>query len=282
VHRVGDKRSIEITAMKSWNFFPVFLKHGSLIEQFLRRDIAGRYKGTTLGPLLSLLVPVLMLVIYTFVFGTIFNSRFGYSTKEGVFDFGLGLFCGLNLFNFLSEVVTRSPNLILQYPNYVKKVVFPLEIFPITTVGAALFHYVVASIPLLVGFVIIDHRLPFGCIWLFIISLPLALLALGMSWILSALGVFVRDISALLPPALTIVMFGSGIFYPMNAVPPFARPFLALNPLALLVDCARQALFLNRPPGLFGFSMLVLLGIFLAAAGYAFFLKAKPAFADVI
>ena len=268
--------------MKSWNFIEVFWKHWSLIDQFLRRDIAGRYKGTTLGPLLSLLVPVLMLMIYTFVFGQIFNSRFGYSAKEGVFDFGLGLFCGLNLFNFLSEVVTRSPNLILQYPNYVKKVVFPLEIFPITAVGAGLFHYVIASIPLLIGFVIIDHRFPFGFIWLFVISLPLALIALGASWILSALGVFVRDISALLPPALTVLMFGSAIFYPISAAPTFARPVLALNPLALLVDCARQALFLNRPPGLFGFSMLVLFGVLLAASGYAFFLKAKPAFADVI
>jgi lipopolysaccharide transport system permease protein len=268
--------------MKSWNFFRVFLKHWSLIEQFLRRDIAGRYKGTTLGPLLSLLVPILMLMIYTFVFGAVFNSRFGYSVNEGVYDFGLGLFCGLNLFNFLSEVVTRSPSLILQYPNYVKKVVFPLEIFPITTVGAALFHYLVASVPLLIGFVVIDHRLPLGFIWLFIISLPLALIALGLSWILSALGVFVRDISALLPPALTVLMFGSAIFYPISAAPAFAQPILGLNPLALLVDSARQALFLNRPPGLLGFSMLALLGLLLAAAGYAFFLKAKPAFADVI
>jgi len=268
--------------MKYWNFFPIFFKHWPLIEQFLRREITGRYKGTTLGPFLSLLVPILMLLIYTFVFGGVFKSRFGYSANEGVYDFGLGLFCGLNLFNFLSEVVTRSPNLILQYPNYVKKVVFPLEIFPITAVGAALFHYLIASIPLLVGFVVIDHRLPFGFIWLFIISLPLALIALGISWILSALGVFVHDISALLPPALTVVMFGSAIFYPISAAPTFARPFLALNPLALLVDCARQALFLDRPPGLFGFSMLVLFGVLLAAAGCAFFLKAKPAFADVI
>jgi lipopolysaccharide transport system permease protein len=268
--------------MKSWNFFRVFLKDWPLIEQFLRRDIAGRYKGTTLGPFLSLLVPILMLLIYTFVFGGVFKSRFGYSASEGVYDFGLGLFCGLNLFNFLSEVVTRSPNLILQYPNYVKKVVFPLEIFPITTVGAALFHYVIASIPLLIGFVIIDRRLPFGFVWLFIITLPLALIALGMSWILSALGVFVRDISALLPPALTVVMFGSAIFYPISAAPVFAQPILALNPLALLIDSARQALFLDRPPGLFGFSMLALLGLCLASAGYAFFLKAKPAFADVI
>jgi homopolymeric O-antigen transport system permease protein len=268
--------------MKSWNFISALVKHRALIEQFLRRDIAGRYKGTTLGPLLSLLVPVLMLGIYTFVFGAIFKSRFGYSPNEGVYDFGLGLFCGLNLFNFLSEVVTRSPSLILQYPNYVKKVVFPLEIFSITTVGTALFHYFIASIPLLVGFVIIDHRFPFGFIWLFIISLPLALIALGLSWILSALGVFIRDISALLPPVLIIIMFGSAIFYPMTAVPAAARHLFALNPLALLADAARQALFLDRPPSLFGFGMLVLVGIVLAAVGYAFFLKAKPAFADVI
>jgi homopolymeric O-antigen transport system permease protein len=268
--------------MSSWNFIGPFLNYRSLIEQFLRRDIAGRYKGTTLGPFLSLLVPVLMLMVYTFVFGAIFNSRFGYSRNEGVYDFALGLFCGLNLFNFLSEVVTRSPNLILQHPNYVKKVVFPVEIFPITAVGAAFFHFLVANIPLLIGFVVIDHRFPLGFIWLLIVSLPLALGALGASWILSALGVFIRDISALLPPVLTVLMFGSAIFYPISAAPASVQPILGLNPLALLVDSARQALFLDRPPGLFGFSMLVLLGVVLAAAGYAFFLKAKPAFADVI
>src|SRR5258708_40013379 len=120
--------------------------------------MGGRYKGTPLGPFLSLLVPVLMLMIYTFVFGQIFNSRFGYSAKEGVFDFGLGLFCGLNLFNFLSVVVTRSPNLILQYPNYVKKVVFPLEIFPITAVGCAPFLYVISNIRLLFRVLIIIQR----------------------------------------------------------------------------------------------------------------------------
>src|SRR5258708_8706862 len=165
--------------------------------------MGGRYKGTPLGPFLSLLVPVLMLMIYTFVFGQIFNSRFGYSAKEGVFDFGLGLFCGLNLFNFLSEVVTRSPNLILQYPNYVKKVVFPLEIFPITTVGAALFHYVIASFPLLIGFVLLDHRIPLGFIWLFIISLPLPLIALGLSGNFSALRLLFVALSLSLPPSLT-------------------------------------------------------------------------------
>jgi lipopolysaccharide transport system permease protein len=268
--------------MKYWNFFPIFFKHRSLIEQFLRREIAGRYKGTTLGPFLSLVVPLLTLAIYTFVFGAIFKSRFGYSPKEGVFDFGLGLFCGLNLFNFLAEVITCSPNLILRHPNYVKKVVFPLEIFPITAVGTALFHFLMANVPLLLGFIVIDHRFPLGFVWLLIVALPLAFGALGVSWILSALGVFVRDISVLLPPILTILMFCSAIFYPISAAPAFAQPILALNPLALLVDSARQALFLGRPPGLFGFSMLVLLGLFLASAGYAFFLKAKPAFADVI
>jgi lipopolysaccharide transport system permease protein len=268
--------------MRSWNFFSIFFNHRSLIEQFLRREIAGQYKGTTLGPLLSFLVPLAMLAIYTFVFGAVFHSRFGYSQTEGVFDFGLGLFCGLNLFNFLAEVITRSPSLILQQPNYVKKVVFPLEIFPVTTVGAALFHFLMANVPLLIGFIIIDHRFPFGFVWLLVVALPLAFGALGVSWILSALGVFVRDISALLPPILTMVMFCSAIFYPISAAPAFARSFLALNPLALLVDSARQALFLGRPPGLFGFSALAFLGLFLACIGYAFFLKAKPAFADVI
>jgi lipopolysaccharide transport system permease protein len=268
--------------MKSWNFFSIFFSHWSLIQQFLKREIAGQYKGTTLGPFLSFLVPLAMLAIYTFVFGAVFHSRFGYSQTEGVFDFGLGLFCGLNLFNFLAEVITRSPGLILQQPNYVKKVVFPLEIFPITTVGAALFHFLVANIPLLIGFLIIDRRFPFGFVWLFIVVLPLAFGALGVSWILSALGVFVRDISALLPPILTMVMFCSAIFYPISAAPAFTQPFLALNPLALLVDSGRQALFLDRPPSLFGLIALALFGLFLASVGHAFFLKAKPAFADVI
>jgi len=268
--------------MKFWFFLRPVREHFNLIWEFLKRDIAGRYRGTSLGPIWSLLVPLLMLAIYTLVFGAIFKSRFGYSNGEGVQDFALGLFCGLNIFNFFSEVMTRSPGLILQYPNYVKKVVFPLEIFSFTTTGAALFHFLVANIPLILGFVIIDHRIPFGFAWLLLLLLPLILILLGTSWILSALGVFIRDISELLPPAMTVLMFTSAIFYPISAAPDFIQTVLRLNPLALLIESARQALFLNLPPTVNEFGALVLFGLFLATAGYVFFMKSKPAFSDVI
>ena len=190
-----------------------------LIRQFLERDISSRYRGTFFGLFWSFLSPLLMLAIYLFVFGLIFKSRFGVQKNESTFDFGLALFCGLNFFNLFSEVVLRSPTLVLQYPNFVKKVVFPLEILPVVATGTAIFHCLIAFLPLAIGLSISRHEMPFTVLYLFVFLVPLALLTCGASWIFAATGVFFRDIQPVLTAAITILMFMSAIFFPLQAVP---------------------------------------------------------------
>jgi lipopolysaccharide transport system permease protein len=265
-----------------WLTFGFMLSHRGLISQLARREISGRYRGTYLGIFWSLINPLIMLAVYTLVFGTIFNGRFTQSGKETAIDFALGLFCGMNLFNFFVEVVSRSPSLILSNPNFVKKVVFPLEILPVVAVLAALFHLAIATIPLILGLLIVHGSVPWGALLLVPIVVPLILATLGTSWLLAALGVFVRDLQAAVTPAITILMFLSCIFYPLTAVPQTLRPFIELNPMADLIQSGRDAVMLNAIPdwkvwiGLFGS------GIILYGLGLWVFRSCRSAFADTI
>jgi lipopolysaccharide transport system permease protein len=253
-----------------------------LIQQFLQRDISVRYRGTLFGLFWSFLSPLVLLAVYLFVFGFIFKSRFGVQKNESTFDFGLALFCGLNLFNLFADVVLRSPTLVLQYPNFVKKVVFPLEILPVVATGTAIFHCLVAFLPLTIGLIISRHEVPFTVLYLFIFLVPLALLTCGASWIFAATGVFFRDIQPVLTAAITILMFMSAIFFPLQAVPENWRGLIGLNPMVHLIDSGRAAIVWGMTPDWFSYSLLVLGSLAVFLLGYFVFDRSKSAFADVI
>lgn len=257
-------------------------KRHYLIRQYLNRQIGQRYRGASLGVLWSLVTPILMLLVYTFVFGTVMKSRFGVSKSETTLDYGLALFCGLNLFNFCGEVISRSPTLILNQPNLVKKVVFPLEILPVITMLDALFHCLVAFAPLFLALTILHGAIPWSFAFLPFFIIPTALIALGLGLFLSAFGVFVRDVQNMVTPVLTILMFGSAIFYPLAFVPDWARPWFSLNPLAVLIDDSRKVLIWGVFPEFLPLAILTVLGLLLVLLGFLFFEKSKPAFADVM
>jgi lipopolysaccharide transport system permease protein len=265
-----------------WLGLGFMVSHRGLIAQLARREISGRYRGTYLGIFWSLINPLIMLAVYTLVFGGIFNGRFTQSGKETAIEFALGLFCGMNLFSFFVEVVSRSPGLILSNPNFVKKVVFPLEILPVVAVLAALFHLAIATIPLVIGLSIAHASVPWGVLLLIPIVIPLVLATLGVSWLLAALGVFIRDLQAAIGPILTILMFLSCIFYPLAAVPQALRPFLQLNPMADLVQSARDAVMLNVIPDWRIWIGLLASGIILFSFGLWVFRLCRGAFADTL
>jgi lipopolysaccharide transport system permease protein len=265
-----------------WAALDFMSSHRGLIFQLTRREIAGRYRGAYLGIFWSLINPLVMLAVYTLVFGGIFNGKFTQSGKETAIDFALGLFCGMNLFNFFVEVVSRSPALILSNPNFVKKVVFPLEVLSVVAVLAALFHLAIATLPLILGLLIAHGSLPWGTLLLVPIVIPLILGTLGMSWLLAALGVFIRDLQAAVTPALTILMFLSCIFYPLSAVPQMLRPFIQLNPMADLIQSARDAVMLNAIPDWRIWIGLLGSGIILFGLGLWVFRSCRGAFADTI
>jgi lipopolysaccharide transport system permease protein len=210
-----------------------------LILKYLNRRVTRRYRGSILGVFWSLISPLAMLSVYIIVFGFIFKSRFNISQNETAADFGLALFCALNLYNLCAEVFINSPKLILDHPNLVKKIVFPLETLPVVQTLDSLLHCAIAFVPLFVAFIVFRGTIPWSFIFLPLFLVPLALFSVGCSLILSALGVFIRDIKELMQPLLTIVMFGSAVFYPIRVMPPPFRQLIQLNPLALLFENAR-------------------------------------------
>jgi lipopolysaccharide transport system permease protein len=265
--------------MKSFFDLP---KRQYLIRQYLTRQISLRYKGRALGVVWSLVSPLLLLLVYTFVFGTVLKSRFGISKTESTLDYGLALFCGLNLFNFCADVILQAPGLILSQPNLVKKVVFPLEILPLVNVLDALVHCLLAYVPLFVALIIVHGGVPWSFCLLPLFVVPMTLIALGLGMFLSATGVFVRDIQNFVPPTITVLMFGSAIFYPLAFVPDWFRPWLSLNPLAVLIENARKTLVWGISPDITSLLVITALSLVFAFLGFLYFEKSRPAFADVI
>ena len=253
-----------------------------LIWQFLQRDISVRYRGTFFGLFWSFLSPLLMLAVYVFVFGFVFKSRFGVGQSENAFDFGLALFCGLNLFNLFAEVAMRSPTLILQYPNFVKKVVFPLEILPVVATGTAVFHCLIAFVPLAIGLAIAHQQIPFTLLYIFLFLIPFVFLTCGASWILASAGVFFRDVQPVLTAAITILMFMSAVFFPLKAVPEKWRVWIGLNPMVHLIEGARGAVIWGVTPDWRAYLVLLIGGLIVFLLGYFIFDRSKSAFADVV
>ncbi len=204
--------------------------HRDLVRQFTGREIAGRYKGSFFGLFWSFFHPLVLLLTYTFVFGLVFRARWGERGSSSLGEFSLVLFSGLIAFNIFSESVNRSAGLIPTVPNYVKKVVFPLEILPVSVLGSALFHALVSLAILLGASLAFGPGLQWTLILLPVVALPLLFLTLGLSWFLAALGVYVRDVHYTVTLAVQVFFFLTPIFYPLEAVPEGFRRLVGLNP----------------------------------------------------
>jgi len=250
-----------------------------LIFQMTQRDVVGRYKGSVMGLAWTFIIPIFMLTIYTFVFSEIFKSRWGDDSKT---QFALVLFVGIIILNLFSEVINRSPDLILSNVNYVKKVVFPIEILPVISMGAALFHSLISLIVMILGFVLLNGFLHWTVIFFPLVLLPLVILTMGLAWILASLGVFLRDVGQTVSVATTMLMFLSPVFYPITAVPERFRPFIMANPLTFIIEQARSVLISGYLPNWLGLGAYTLAATFIAWVGYAWFQKTRKGFADVL
>jgi lipopolysaccharide transport system permease protein len=253
-----------------------------LIWQFTLREVQYRYRGSYLGVLWSLITPLLMLLVYTFVFSVIFRVRWTDSASESFMDFALILFSGLIAFNVFSECITRAPLLIVGTPNYVKKVVFPLEILPVSVLGSAMFHSFVSLGIVLAGLLISSGRLHWTLLYLPLAYLPLIALTLGLSWLLASLGVFIRDIGNFIGIAIQLLFFLTPIIYPISAVPEVVRPIFQLNPLTVIVENFRRVVMWGLSPDWPWLGGMTLISGLIMLGGYMWFMKIKRAFADVI
>jgi lipopolysaccharide transport system permease protein len=257
-------------------------RNRQIIVQMTKREVVGRYKGSIFGLLWSFLNPVLMLLVYTFVFAVVFRARWGTGGEETKTQFAVVLFVGLIVHGLFAEVLNRAPGLILGNVNYVKKVVFPLEILPAISLGAALFHSLVNLLVLMVAFVIFNGYLHWTAILVPVVLLPLAILTIGLAWVLASLGVFLRDVAQTIGIITMAMLFLSPVFYPVTALPEQYRPFIMANPLTFIIEQAREVLIWGRVPDWSGLGIYTLVTVAVAWAGYAWFQKTRKGFADVL
>lgn len=257
-------------------------RHRQLIAQMARREVVGRYKGSVMGLLWSFLNPVLMLAVYTFVFSVVFQARWGIAEEETKTQFAVVLFAGLIVHGLFAEVLNRAPGLILGNVNYVKKVVFPLDILPVAVLWGALFHTAVSLLVLLVAYFLFTGVPPWTIVLTPFVFLPLAILTLGIAWILAALGVFIRDIGQTIGIITTVLLFLSPIFFPLSALPEVYRPLVLANPLTFIIEQAREVLIWGNSPNWSGLVIYTLAATVVAWAGYAWFQKTRKGFADVL
>jgi lipopolysaccharide transport system permease protein len=257
--------------------------HRELIRQFIKREVRSRYQGSFLGVLWSFITPLLMLTVYTFVFSIIFKARWGNQLSDsGQAGFALTLFTGLIAFAVFSECMNRAPGLIISSPNYVKKVVFPLEILPVSVLGSALVNSLFSLAILLAANLIVHGVIHWTIIFLPLMYLPLALLCLGLGWFLASLGVFVRDIGQFIGVVVQILFFMTPIFYPISAIPEGLRFILYLNPLTFIVNHFRRVILWGQMPDWSEFLVITILTGVVCILGYIWFMKSKKTFADVV
>lgn len=257
-------------------------RNRSLIGQMTRREVLGRYKGSLLGVLWSFFNPLLMLTVYTFVFSVVFKARWNGGDDESKLQFAVILFVGMIVHGLFAEVLNRSPSLILGNVNFVKKVVFPLEILPVIALCATLFHTLISLLVLLAAFLLFNGFLHPTAILAPLVLFPLIILVQGLAWVLASFGVFVRDIAPAMAIITTIMLFMAPVFYPITALPENMQVFVQANPLTFIIEQSREVLIWGRAPHWEGLLKYFLISIAVAWAGYGWFQKTRKGFADVL
>lgn len=251
-----------------------------LLRSLVIRDIQTRYRGTMLGFVWALVYPLMMLAVYAFVFGGVFNARWG--SNGGMKDFVLMLYCGLIVHAVFSETLTRSPSAILSNLSYVKKVVFPLELLTISHLASAVFNALI-GLGLLCVFLILQYRsIPLTALYVPLMFTPLLVLTGGLAWFLAAIGVFFRDVGQMIGVIMTLLLFLSPVFYPTSSAPVLAQKLIYLNPLTYPIEELRAVLILGNQPDWAHWFVYCAVSVVVAIGGLWIFQKTRPAFADVI
>lgn len=261
--------------------FASFWGNRGLILQMTQREVIGRYRGSMMGLAWSFFNPLLMLVVYTFFFSVVFKARWGsLDDSKGVFS--VVLFIGLILHSLLAECVNRAPTLIIANVNYVKKVVFPLEILPIVALGSALFHSAISLLILIIAEAILLRALPWTAILFPLILAPLLLGAMGFAWFLSALGVYVRDIAQITGIITSVLMFLSPVFYSLSNLPTKYQAWIRLNPLTFIIEESRNTLIFGRQPDWTNWLVCMCGSVIVFWLGFWWFQRTRRGFADVL
>jgi lipopolysaccharide transport system permease protein len=271
--------SVKVAALN--NLFagiPDLFRYRYLLGQLIKRDVLLRYRGAMFGVAWMFLSPLLMLGVFAFVFGSIFQTR--WPQQDDGLPFWLILYSGLIVFNVFSETVSRSPSAVRGYPNFVKKIVFPVGILPVVPLGAALVHAGFNLVILAIALLWTGH-FHLQLLLAPLLLIPLILLALGSAWFLAAWGVFIKDMVQIVPLVVQMLLFLSPVFYPVSAVPEWLQPFYQYNPLGTVIDICRNAM-LGQAISWSTWIATLIAGAVVAVVGHVFFQRAREEFADAL
>lgn len=252
-----------------------------LLKELSQREIFSRYRGSILGVWWALFTPLAMLLVFTFVFGEIFQAKWPGGVGN-IAEFAVNLYAGLIIFWFFNEVVSKAPSIIVTQPNYVTKVIFPLELLPIVAFISALFHLAINALILYVTAFIVFGEIGSGYLNILLVVLVMTPMLLGLGWFFSALGVYIRDTATVIGLFLNLLMFLSPIFYPIQAVPERLQWIFSVNPLTLPIEWIRNGITMNQAPlwdevGFYAFCSLMI-----GLGGRYFFKIVRQGFADVL
>lgn len=274
---MGKKDSIAI-----WAPFLCFWHNKNLILELTKRDVIGRYRGSIFGLAWSFFNPLVMLSVYTFVFSIVFQAKWKLDVGANKVDFALMIFAGMIIHSLFAECINKAPSIIIGNANFVKKVIFPLDILAWVSMGSAIFHFTVSLLILVIAHLIFDGQFSWNIIFLPVVLLPLIFMTMGISWLLSSLGVYVRDIGQLTSVITTILMFLSPIFFPASAIPEKYSYLIALNPLTIFIEETRNILLFSLMPDWNSIIKSYVISAIVLYLGYAWFQKTRGGFADVL
>ncbi|MCB4429084.1 ABC transporter permease [Synechococcus sp. MU1643] len=266
------------------DFLSYMLKNRTLLRQLILRDINGRYKGSMLGILWTAINPLMMLSVYTLVFSQVFKARWGGTTTgdETPITFALNLFAGLIVFNIFAECATKSPTLITSNPNFVKKIIFPIHTLGGMITGSACIHGAISAVILVMAKIIWDGKAPLTAALLPIVWLPLIIGCLGMTWILSWIGVIIKDTSQVINAAVSMLMFLSPIFYPTSMLPEKIRWIAAINPLVSSIEGTRSILIAGELPKIGGLITSIFVSLLWCQICFRILKKSQKTLADIL
>lgn len=257
-------------------------RNRQLILSLAQRDVVGRYRGSLVGLAWSFFNPLLMLAIYTFVFAVVFKAKWTVAPGASVPNFGLVLFAGIIVHGVLAECLQRAPTLVLSNTSYVKRVIFPLEVLPWVAVLSALFHAGVSLLVLFCAQILLMHWVPWTLLLMPVLVLPYALLCLGITWLLAAFGVYLRDLAQFTGVLSTILLFLAPVMYPVSALPASIRPWIYLNPISFIVEQVRVIMIFGQMPDWAGLGIYSAISVLIAWMGFWCFQRARKGFSDVL
>ncbi|WP_284194167.1 ABC transporter permease [Vibrio zhanjiangensis] len=258
------------------------LKNKNLIYQLCKRDILSRYRGTAIGLAWSVFIPILMLALYTFVFSFVFKARWGDATDLPKEIYALVLYTGMIVHALFTECLSRSATLMHSNISYVKKVVFPLDTLSWVVFLSSLFQAFIGIFLLLLANLFITGNLFLTILFIPIVLIPLFLIIMGISWFISSVGVYFRDVSHLTGVCSTVLMFASPIFYPVTMLPENIRPFIYLNPLTYFIEETRNIILWGEFPAPENLIVSYIIAVPIAVFGFSFFQRTRRGFADVL